>query len=469
MPPTTAPYADIGDVSVAFVSPPLSGLLDDALLESQRMLAEIRRRADAESARVAAEIAHRSRRELGYDGLAQRLGARTPEILVQRLTETSAGEARSLVRVGRLLEDRDAGVAPEPGRTYAVDDAPWLRTVVAAVAAGRLSIERADVIRAGLGGLDDTSPAGLRDGLDEAAVTLLRESPALTVERLAARARRLRSELDDASTIDRERRLRARRYLHLTPRSDGMTRISGLLDPESAALVTSAFDAATSPRRNGPRFVDPTEMARAEDLARDERTIEQIALDSLVELIRIGGQVDGARVLGSRRPAVRILVAAPDLADGTGYGVIEGQTEPVSIDTVRRHICEAGGVPIVFDDSGQGMSLGRRVRLHTAPQRLVISARDGGCIFPGCDRPPAWTEVHHPDEWERDGGPTDVQNGVLLCVHHHRLVHNDGWKVIRDRGAYAVVPPASIDPARTPIPAPSKSEALRRLRVRAAG
>jgi hypothetical protein len=58
---------------------------------------------------------------------------------------------------------------------------------------------------------------------------------------------------------------------------------------------------------------------------------------------------------------------------------------------------------------------------------------------------------------------------VLLCVHHHRLVHNDGWKVIRDRGAYAVVPPASIDPARTPIPAPSKSEALRRLRVRAAG
>jgi hypothetical protein len=309
----------------------------------------------------------------------------------------------------------------------------------------------------------------LRDALAEAAATLLRESPTLTVERLAARARRLRADLDSAAVADRERRLRSRRYLHLTPQADGMTRISGLLDPESAALVTSAFDAATSPRRGGPRFIDPAEKARAEDLARDERTTEQIALDSFVELIRIGGQADGTKVLGTRRPAVKILVAGPDLADGTGYGVIEGQSEPVSIDTVRRHICEAGGVPILFDDSGQGMSLGRTVRLHTGPQRLVISARDGGCIFPGCDRPPAWTEVHHPDEWERDKGPTDVENGVLLCAHHHKLVHNEGWKVIRHGADYFVVPPASLDPTRTPIPAPSKSEALRRLKLRAAG
>jgi hypothetical protein len=56
-----------------------------------------------------------------------------------------------------------------------------------------------------------------------------------------------------------------------------------------------------------------------------------------------------------------------------------------------------------------------------------------------------------------------VANGVLLCKHHHMLVHNTGWQVIRDGGGYAVVPPASIDPTRTPIPAPSKSEALRRL------
>jgi hypothetical protein len=469
MPPTTDPYAAIGDVSVAFVPPEVSGLRDDALMQSQRTLAEIRRRTDAEAARVAAEIAHRSRPDLGYDGLAQKLGARTPEILVQRLSETSAGEARSLVRVGRLLETPDAVAAPDPARRYAVDDAPWLRAVAAAVGAGRLSIERADVIRSGLGSIDADSPAGLRDALAGAVATLLSESPSLTLERLASRARALRADLDANSVADRERRLRSRRYLHLIPLADGMTRISGLLDPESTALVTSAIDAATSPRRNGPRFVDPAEKARAEELARDERTVEQIAHDAFVELIRIGGQVDGAKVLGTRRPAVKILVAARDLADGSGYGVIEGQSEPVSIDTVRRHICSAGGVPIVFDDSGQGMSLGRTVRLHTGAQRQVISARDGGCIFPLCDRPPAWTEVHHPDEWERDRGGTDVVNGVLLCTHHHKLVHNEGWKVTRDGADYFVVPPACVDPTRTPIPAPSKSEALRRLKLRAAG
>jgi hypothetical protein len=468
MPPSTDPYAAIGDVSVAFASPDVSSLDDAELMRSQRVLAEIGRRAGAEAARIAAEIAHRSRPDLGYEGLAQKLGARTPEILVQRLSETSSGEARTLVRVGRLLETRDAVAPPDPARTYAVDEAPWLKAVAAEVVAGRLSIERADVIRSGLGTVDGDSPQGLREALTQAAATLLRESPGLTLERLASHARRLRADLDAASVADNERRLRSRRYLHLIPQSDGMTRITGLLDPESAALVTSAVDAATSPRRNGPRFVDPAEKARAEELARDERTVEQIAVDAIVELIRIGGEVDGAKVLGTRRPAVKILVAAPDLADGAGYGTIEGQSEPISIQTVRRHICDAGGVPIVFDDSGQGMNLGRTVRLHTGPQRVVIAARDGGCIFPFCDRPPAWTEVHHPDEAGR-GGVTSVENGVLLCKHHHMLVHNEGWKVIHDRGAYAVVPPASVDPTRTPIPAPSKSEALRRLQLRRAG
>ncbi|MBU1587703.1 MAG: 13E12 repeat family protein, partial [Actinobacteria bacterium] len=80
-----------------------------------------------------------------------------------------------------------------------------------------------------------------------AAAQLLREAPDLTLERLAARARELRSELDLDGVADREAQLRSRRYLHLTPQADGMTRLSGLLDPESAATVVATFDAATSP------------------------------------------------------------------------------------------------------------------------------------------------------------------------------------------------------------------------------
>jgi hypothetical protein len=82
--------------------------------------------------------------------------------------------------------------------------------------------------------------------------------------------------------IDREEALRQKRFLRLIPQADGMTRLSGLLDPESAALVTDAVDAVTAPRRGGPRFVEPGAAARAEAIVRDTRSTEQLALDALV-------------------------------------------------------------------------------------------------------------------------------------------------------------------------------------------
>src|SRR3546814_1221434 len=58
-------------------------------------------------------------------------------------------------------------------------------------------------------------------------------------------------------------------------------------------------------------------------------------------------------------------------------------------------------VPILFDSAGQVVNVGRDQRLFTARQRIALSARDGGCIWPGCDRPPSWCEAHHIDEWQR--------------------------------------------------------------------
>jgi hypothetical protein len=449
-------YSAIADVSAAFTPPPATGFNDIGLLEAQRALAEIRRRVDAASALIAAEIAHRSRRELGYDGLAQRLGARTPELLVQQVTGASARDARTMVRVGALMSTDD------PDR-LATDATPWLKAVAVAVAAGTLSLEAADVIRAGLGTPDDEVTA---DALAAAAEALVREAASLTVERLAARVRDLRTELDLSRVLERENELRERRYLHLIPQADGMTRLSGLLDPESAALVGSAYDAATSPRRGGPRFVDPESVDRAERLLADERTTEQIALDSFVELIRIGGLADDGAILGKRAPAVQLLVTDHDLRAREGVGRIEGQSEAVSIETVERNICAAGAIPILFDDKGQVVNLGREQRLFSRLQHIGLAARDGGCIA-NCDRPPSWTEAHHIDEWHRDGGATDIADGVLLCRHHHLLVHNNGWRVIREGAEYFLVPPASIDPEQRPIPAPSRSHARQRLLAQA--
>ncbi|MGJ9412576.1 HNH endonuclease signature motif containing protein, partial [Aeromicrobium sp. CF4.19] len=70
---------------------------------------------------------------------------------------------------------------------------------------------------------------------------------------------------------------------------------------------------------------------------------------------------------------------------------------------------------------------GRSARLHNRAQRIAIGLRDGGCTFPGCDRPPGWSEIHHPQPWS-EGGRTDL-TGVMLCPHHHRHIHTNGWRV----------------------------------------
>jgi len=439
--PSPAPLASLVDLSTRFAAPASEALSDEALMQAQRSLAEVRRRVDAWSAAVAAEIARRSRHEFGEAGLARRLGALTPELLVQRLSGASTHEAHTMVRVGALMSEPSS-----------------LDVVGAAVSEGVLSLDAADAIRSGLGAVDAAVPA---ESVVEAAESLLRDAGSLTVEKLAARAREWGAELDEQHILDRERPLRDARYLRITPQRDGMTRLSGLLDPESAAVVVAAYDGATSPRRGGPRFVDPDEVQRAEKLADDPRTIEQIAVDAFVDLVRLGTGA-APEVVGAQPPAVRIVVTDRDLARRAGSGWIEGQTAPISISTVERELCNRGTVPIHFDSAGQAVNVGREKRLFTPRQRIGLAVRDGGCRFPGCDRPPSWCEAHHINEWFRDHGGTDIADGILLCRHHHLLIHNDEWRVTRQGADYFVVPPPPVDLARTPIEAPPKTSVVAR-------
>lgn len=439
--PAPAAFAALVDSSTRFAAPDAVGLSDDELMQAQRSLAEIRRRVDAWSASVAAEIARRSRHELGDAGLARRVGARTPELLVQRLAGSSTHEAHTLVRVGLLIAEPSA-----------------LDAVGAAVSDGRLSLSAADVIRAGLEQVDDAVPAA---SVSDAAESLLRDAASLTVEKLAARAREWGAELDEQHVLDRERALRDARYLRITPQSNGMTRLSGLLDPESAAVVVAAYDGATSPRRGGPRFVGADEVTRAEKLIDDPRTTEQIVVDAFVELVRLGTHA-APTIVGAQPPAVRIVVTDRDLARRAGSGWIEGQASPLSISTVERELCNRGTVPIHFDSAGQIVNVGREKRLFTPRQRIGLAVRDGGCRFPGCDRPPSWCEAHHLDEWFRDHGRTDIADGILLCRHHHLLIHNNEWRVVHEGADYFVVPPTSVDPSRLPIAAPPKTRVVER-------
>jgi hypothetical protein len=478
--PDLSPFlASLGEVSASATPDAARGWADAELLTTQRALADARRRLETVAAVVAGEIAHRSRRELGHAGLAAASGQRSAEELISTLTGTSTRDARTLVRAAELLPTPE----PRPADGEASDAAAtpprpnWLRALGRAVSSATLSTQQVKVIRSRLGavtGAAELSASGpgehaieLDSALTAAAERLIAEAGHLTVEQLAGRAARARDDLDLAGIAVRETALHQKRYLRVSTQLDGMTRVTGLLDPESAAIVVPIFDAATSPRRGGPRFVDPDAVARAEDIVRDERSAEQLALDVFVELMRIGARVDDGKLLGDRKPAVRILVTRADLeapvgADGdrTGAAFFEGQTDAVSIATAERYICSSGAVPIVFDTDGRVLNLGREQRLFSEKQRVAMAARDGGCLM--CGAPPSWSEAHHIDHWHEHHGLTNIDDGVLLCRFCHLNVHNNTWRIRREHGQYFLERP---DHNGTPRPTPltRRSPALQRL------
>ncbi len=117
-------------------------------------------------------------------------------------------------------------------------------------------------------------------------------------------------------------------------------------------------------------------------------------------------------------------------------------------------------MPIVFDDDGRALNLGREQRLFSEKQRIALAARDGGCLM--CGRPPSWSEAHHIDHWDEHGGRTDIDDGVLLCRFCHLLVHNRNWRITRMGGDYFLQRPDEHGTIRR-IPLPSRSVAREHL------
>jgi len=103
-------------------------------------------------------------------------------------------------------------------------------------------------------------------------------------------------------------------------------------------------------------------------------------------------------------------------------GVNVDTQRPMSPDCTSTYLCDCRIHVILRDADGTPHSFGRTFRL--VPSRLFkqIAARDGGCRFPGCDRPVKWTDAHHIHWWEH-GGRTDYDNLILLCSRHHHHVH----------------------------------------------
>ena len=145
-----------------------------------------------------------------------------------------------------------------------------------------------------------------------------------------------------------------------------------------------------------------------------------------------------------------ITVPYDPLTRTLGAGTLD-TGDRISPETTLRLACDARILPAVIDPTCQPLTLGRERRLFTGPLRRAIILRDRGCAFPGCDRPPRWCDAHHIRHWAA-GGETSLANAVLLCAHHHRLIHtNTGWTVhTAPDGHPTFIPPARLDPTSAP-------------------
>jgi hypothetical protein len=115
--------------------------------------------------------------------------------------------------------------------------------------------------------------------------------------------------------------------------------------------------------------------------------------------------------------------------DGSALRGGAGRSE-LPIETVRRLACDGSTVTVLEDERGTPLDVGRKQRTVSTPLKRALWARDRGCRFPGCHRT-RFVDVHHIHHWA-DGGETSLYNLVLLCTHHHRLLHEGGFAIRRD-------------------------------------
>jgi hypothetical protein len=228
-----------------------------------------------------------------------------------------------------------------------------------------------------------------------------------------------------------------RRGLHLGSQGpDGMSRLSGLLDPEARAYF-EAIDAAVRPGRHQPDGADPD--------ARDERTPAQRCHDALKLGLETAIASGG---LGSHRGHPVTVVVTTTLAelDRAAHAVADpsipmpapahtGGGSRLPMRDLIRMAANAIHYLAVFDDHfKRPLYLGRQKRIATTDQRLICYARDRGCTRPNCLVPGYRCEVHHSPDWGR-GGRTDADKLHFGCGGDHGMATRGELRtVVTDSG-----------------------------------
>ena len=165
--------------------------------------------------------------------------------------------------------------------------------------------------------------------------------------------------------------------------------------------------------------------------------------DSLVEMAH--QSMDEGRLprRNGVKPHLTVTTTLEGLKNEVGAPAAEVELSlPVSTRTLERIACDCTISRVLLQDS-MVVDVGRATRVVSAPTRRALHKRDAGCRFPGCDRKVNWSIPHHIVAWTRYG-PTNLNNLVLLCYFHHRLVHEGGWQVVKTNRELRFIPPERV-------------------------
>jgi hypothetical protein len=371
----------------------LRSLTDAQLLRLNKMHTRGARSWGALGATIAGELAHRSRPELGPDGLARRTGYRTVEVLLKNTTGATREQVQTAVAAGTLvIEAADDGTIDVATGEIREASQPWLRAVAELVGAGRISTSASQAITRGLG---KPSSAVSAAQLERAAAEVLTHAVAgVDADRLGRMARDLRNEIDLAAVAVREAEHFAARGITHFALPNGRGRAIVDMDPANYARFVDIYDRATSPKRGGVRFIDPGKAAQAKAIEEDPRSIKQIAFDAIINRIFTGGQANHRAILGGGPAVIRVTIAEKALQTGIGFGRIDGQTELISITAVKNLLKGGKVIRMGFDPYGgyreDADDPAANNRLYSRKQHEILAAKFGGCMDPDCERPPSW-------------------------------------------------------------------------------
>lgn len=267
---------------------------------------------------------------------------------------------------------------------------------------------------------------------------LARGCTAAQLERIV-RGFRLGSRVSES---EREQARFSAREFSVFPDEEGMYVVRGRLTPEQGALLMRAVEAASDVLYREKRRVPESEHVSAETSLKEAARRRADAVALMAGRALAAGFTE-TPLSGTRAERYQVLlhVDADTLSsDGSGLGrsELEDGTR-VSAETSQRLSCDASLVGIGHEGDGSVLDVGRKTRTVPPAIRRALEARDGGCRFPGCGL--RFTDAHHVKHWA-DGGETSLDNLILLCAHHHRLVHEEGWKV----GWWPQGQPAFTDP-----------------------